>query len=384
MNSTINNISLDESEEDLDYESSDIQILINVFFLPIVSFIGFLLNLLCAFVYRNILKTQPENKMYNYLIVNSVSNSIAMLIDSFAPVALCGNSCNISHTYAAQVFYLYGFIYLADVFETFSSLIDIVITIDRYVTINNRMKFLKKINHKKIITTVFIFCFIYYIPFIAKKRISSIAKPLKETTKSQNLGSKIFSYITISSEFGKSDFGKYFIFIQIAISEVLLLCIMIGFNVQLAYSLKRKNHIKHVSEQLSLSRSCDIGDNCNEALNDGGKKHSIAPKNCDLKVTMMVISLSILTLLGNTPVIIVHTMTFFYNINHTIANTLLALSNLFTVISYALIIIVYYVFDMIFRHTLKQMMRNKLTDLLAKLFQSIYHRCFTKVDNTIC
>ena len=339
----------DEEDFDIRYESSELQILINVFFLPIVSFIGFLLNLLCAFVYLNILKTHPENKMYNYLVVNSISNSIAMLIDSFAPVALCGNSCNISHTYAAQVFYLYGFIYLADVFETFSSLIDIVITIDRYVTINNKMTFFKKISHRTIIASVFIFCFIYYIPFIAKKRISSIVQPLQHAALLQSLDSKFIRYITISSEFGKSLFGRYFIFAQLTVSEIFIMLVMICFNVRLACSLSRQNRLYSIlTKRTSLSRRHEM-----TTYNDLRKK----TKN-DLKITLMVICLTVMTMLGNSPIVIVHTLTFFYEIDHMLVNNLLALTNLITVLSYALIIIVFYTFDNMFRHVLLMLIKG--------------------------
>lgn len=211
------------NSENLGNENS-IQLIINVFILPLVSTIGFLLNLLCVIVY---FRLKENELLYKYLFVNSISNSIAMLIDALAPIALCGTHCQISQTYVAQLFYLYGFIYFADVFETFSALIDLIITIDRYFQVENKLKSFRKIRYQIVLIVLFLICLLFYLPFILKKKIikkTEFVYSRNEYEKSENTS----FYSLVPSDFGRTQFGIIFVLIQLIFSELVILCLMIS------------------------------------------------------------------------------------------------------------------------------------------------------------
>ncbi|CAF0999487.1 unnamed protein product [Brachionus calyciflorus] len=341
--------------------SNSLQLFINIYLLPVVSLIGFFLNVICVLVYRKILRKKPEI-LYKYLYINSISNSLAMFIDMFAPMALCGNDCKISQTYSAQFFYLYGFIYLADVFETFSSLIDIILTIDRYDQLTNKLRFLRKVSYKLIILFLFLISLIYYIPFILKKKIVQLSYP--ENEKCFNTSEEV--YILAQSNFGKSKFGIYFILIQLILSEVFVLCIMIIFNVLLLISLNRHIYLTSIENKRLYSRVLfsirEMADGNISMEDDCLIRNSISLQNqnrSNFRLTLMIISMSILNLFGNSPIVILYTIGIFYSIDPVLNNNLVALSNLLAVFTFTCYIFVYYYFNNLFRASLKNMMLFK-------------------------
>jgi hypothetical protein len=252
------------NQTDQDYQ------LISKYFLPIISLLGFLFNLICILVFKQIIsnKNVKYNILYKYLLIASISNSITMLIDTlYWPMIQFANN-----EYITQVIHLYGFIYLTDVLETFSSMIDIIIAIDRYATISRNFLILKKINYKIISLFLLFVTFIYYIPFLLKKKIAFKRISILNINNSCNYS--IIYYETVPSEFGSSKFGIFFIFFQMLISEILVLVIMIGINVQLAIYILKK------SKEIKLKRS----------LKDRESSFMIRKQNNDnqLRVTLMV------------------------------------------------------------------------------------------------
>lgn len=328
------------------------QIIINLFLLPLISSIGFLLNFLCVLVYWRILRVNND-VLYKYLCINSISNSIAMLIDTFSPLALCGDNCRISQTYSAQLFYLYGFIYFADAFETFSSLIDIVLTVDRFAKVSNRLKNFRKISYKIIIFILLLISLLYYIPFILKKEIVSSSIVINNVTYGV--------YRLAPSEFGKTKFGLFFILIQLILSEVFVLVVMINFNVLLLFSLKDniypiKKENKRLMNDLTSCNKNDESLNENQLFAQNNSLQEQKQNKTDYKVTLMIISMSVLNLLGNSPSVIIYTISIFYTIEPALINNLLALSNLSTVLTFTCYIFVFYYFNRIFRNTLRTML----------------------------
>ena len=332
--------------------------LISKYFLPVISLLGFLFNFICILVFRQIISNRNVKYkiLYKYLLIASISNSIAMLIDTiYWPLMQYAND-----EYITQVIYLYGFIYLTDVLETFSSMIDIIIAIDRYATISKNFLILKRINYKIISIFLLFATSIYYIPFLVKKQITLRKKA------NDGINNSIIYYETVSSNFGSSKFGSFFIFFQMFISEILVLFIMIGINIQLAIYIFKK------SKTIKLRRN-----SANQASLTKQKSYKIKKQKSSnqLRVTLMVffiislfillllfifylfkiITLSIITLVGNFPIIIIYTITIFFKMDQIPRNNLIyAISNLFTVIAFGFIIFIYYYFDVLFKKTLKQ------------------------------
>ena len=446
------------------------EVVVNLLLFPLISVIGFFFNLICIIVYWKIIRenrkkraavlargakisraSQHNDDLYMYLITSSISITIGMFIDIFAPLALCHiEFCRLSKTYFAQIYYLFGYIYLADVFETFSSLIDVVITIDRYAIIFDRFKFMrKKFNYIRILVVLFLICTLYYVPFILRKKIVSIRKNVfikldevntmaEHTTSLANnyhhhTMSQIRSiehYTIIDSEFGTKKLSKLFLILQLFISELLVFIIMITFNILLAFSFREPHYIQRSysnalrrsnSSSVSLAKrnvakatdspnnwterrdkvfenllpekeqplsdqpsnvtdspsGCTTAENGLKAVQDSGdlSSNSVArayqcsfigknrTKNFNLKeynLTLMIITMSIVNLLGNSPLVIVFSLNFFFNMdNSVVINNLYILSNLSTLITYSVLIFIYYYFNSLFRETLNGLIFKK-------------------------
>lgn len=319
-----------------------------------VSLVGFILNFTCVIVYRKILN-QTTNVLYKYLYVNSISNSLAMVIEIFSPIAFCGRDCELNKTFFAQFYHLYGLVYSVDVLKTFSSLIDIILTIDRYDKITSRLKYFRKVSFKLNVIILFIISVIYYIPFILKKKITSVSFPLNEMcfNTTQNV------YVLTKSDFGNTKFTVYFILIQLVISELLILCIMILFNVLLLFSYD-KHYMKKKSSSNGLA-SMPLRSPKTDSENGDVIKISFTSsfkEKLNFSLTLMVISTSVLNLIGNSPIVILYTFSIFYKIDPMFNNNLSALSNLTALFSFTLYIFVYYYFDKLFRTTLRKIFKN--------------------------
>ena len=327
-----------------------IQIFVNVYIFPMASLIGFILNFTCVVVYHKILN-QTTNVLYKYLFINSISNSLAMIIELFSPIAFCGPNCKIDKTYFAQFYYLYGLIYSVDVLKTFSSLIEIILTIDRYDKITKRLKYFRKTSFEFNVIVMFLISAVFYIPFILKKKIIPISQPLNELC--FNTTERV--YVLTKSNFGSTSFAIYFILFQLVISELLILCIMISFNILLLVS-----YDKHFKFKSSYKFNCPKSSK-NTAENENLMQTSLSlifKRRLNFRLTLMVVFTLTLNLLGNSPIVILYTFSIFYKIDPMLNKNLIALSNLIALFCFTLYIFVFYYFDKLFRKTLNTIFTN--------------------------
>lgn len=352
---------------------SSLEIIVNIFMLPFISVIGLLLNVLCSLVFWKIIKTNHK-RLYKYLFLSSIVNSLAMLVDALAVMPLCGDSCLISRTYFSQAFYVYGFIYLADVLETYTCLIDIVIALDHYSELSNRMRFIKKRSYKLIGAFLMLLCIVFYVPFILKKKIV-----FDESNK---------KYTLATSDFGKNKFWISFIIVQLVISELLLLVVMITCNLLLVFSLRNSLYFEQrestssassrmtlESNRCFLNKSSDhsnstsvdpssetskfsIGSAANQLVVIKRRKMSEYKHRNEFKCTLMIICMSLIIFLSNTPTVAVHTIELlFFKLDPVLVNKLNAVSNLLIVASYTFYIFVFCYFNSVFRKALYGMLK---------------------------
>jgi hypothetical protein len=203
---------------------------------------------------------------------------------------------------------------------------------------------------------------VYYLPFVWKKKITKLSYPHNE--KCFNTTENVF--ILAPSDFGKTKLARYFILIQLILSEVFVLSIVIIFNTLLLISLRKhicwsKKENKCLSINLSNpKKECDRGDIDGE--NDSFLKTNLSTQNRNksiFRLSRMIISLSVLSLLGNTPIVVLYTISLFYTIDPVLNNNLVTLSNLSTVLTFTCFIFVYYYFNKLFRNTFKHLFSFK-------------------------
>ena len=164
-------------------------------------------------------------------------------------------------------------------------------------------------------------------------------------------------YAVLTSEFGKSKFWVFFILGQLVISELVVLVVMITYNGMLLCSLKH-----HYKADKSLRK---------RSLNSEYRstKH-------ELRVAVMVITMSLVALLSNSPTVFIHTIELiFYKLEATLVAKLNALSNLLVVASYTAYIFVFYHFNILFRHTLREMIASACACVRCCCRPPRHHSC---------
>ena len=110
----------------------------NVYLLPVICVFGILTSILSIIVLAKINKFN-EN-VYLYMMIDSVANLIFLLTQVPIAVLRCGILCPYAYTYGAKVFELYIYLYVGYVVVTFSALVDISVSIDRFLSFNVKRK----------------------------------------------------------------------------------------------------------------------------------------------------------------------------------------------------------------------------------------------------
>ncbi len=115
-------------------------IFIYYYILPFVSLTGLILEMISLIVFIKIINSNSSSvkltSIYKYLFAYSLSDSISLIILSFIGISKCGSHCDgLDTSQLAKKYQLYFYLFLNNLFGTFSELIEFKIAFDRYLTI---------------------------------------------------------------------------------------------------------------------------------------------------------------------------------------------------------------------------------------------------------
>lgn len=143
------------------------------FTIPIISLIGFLLNMLCFVVFMSS-KFKLKSKL-KYLITKVIVDMIFCSFGMGFQNDLCIENCRTNNTLSFQIFKLYIFRFLGDSLYVCSGFIEICLTYDRYLILINKKNWLnKEVNFKYIIITCFSVSTCIFMPDLFSRRIVNI------------------------------------------------------------------------------------------------------------------------------------------------------------------------------------------------------------------
>lgn len=204
-------------------------------FLPFIHLIGFICNVICARVFAS---NKFKHNIYRYLTANSIFDALFLATLIMAPVTQCHTLCKgWLNDYFLKLYKKYGALYVCRALDLVSSLINVAIVIDRYLTISK-----KKFKHEKFIFVIVMFGFnvFSFILFIPNSMYHDIIKVNQTIIDAFNNTCYEESFITKESELSKNVKLKYFFFtLQYSVSLIGLL-IVATFNVLLLYRLKKQ------------------------------------------------------------------------------------------------------------------------------------------------
>lgn len=252
---------------------------------PIISAIGFILNVLSLLVILHF-KSNHINQL-KYLNIKLALEAVACLFGiGFQNSILCllekyvmtNYTCDSTSSYALMMFKLYGqklflfYLYVLD------GAIEIYLTLDRLVIFKNRMNiFSDKKNFKYILTITFVGLFIICLPFAFSYEI----KQMPNVTG---------SYQMIESKFGKTPFCSIYILLVLGSANILTLIILIPATFLVAFEFNRFI----ASKRIILNRFQSVTEQSPSQMTE---YREFKRKKAQLKIMCMTFALSFIFLL---------------------------------------------------------------------------------------
>lgn len=154
-----------------------IQDILSTFILPIICYISLFSNILNIVV---LFCLESKRKIYKYMLLKSIINSIYLFACSFIFLFKCGQFCNdLKHYYLVKWYQLYIFNYLTSCLGLLDLFIELIICFSRYAVISNeyyvkdRNKKMKRVGDC-VIFILITFTLLFYIPNIINYSIIPI------------------------------------------------------------------------------------------------------------------------------------------------------------------------------------------------------------------
>jgi hypothetical protein len=127
-----------KNDEDFRLEFVQLKFLIDIILIPLLSFIGFLLQFSIIYTVNKNSKELKDN-FYFYIRVNSGFNCLFSFLNIINMISLCYSEnlfcSSVRKSYFAQYFKLFILGYISNVIKMLLNLSDILITVHRYMRI---------------------------------------------------------------------------------------------------------------------------------------------------------------------------------------------------------------------------------------------------------
>lgn len=145
------------------------------FVAPIICIVSFILNL----VNINVLnRMRQASKVYYYMYIKAIVNTLYLLISIFVFIIKCGKFCDIEDTYFSKLYHLYFFIYLISCLGLFDLFIEISISLNRFFTITNKFfqnhHIKDNFNSNMILLFLLFYSFLFHIPYLFAYQITEV------------------------------------------------------------------------------------------------------------------------------------------------------------------------------------------------------------------
>lgn len=320
------------------------------YIIPIVSAIGFILNLLNFLVFSS---SSLKELLYKYLKMESLNILLDLLISSFKPIYDC-KTCKISQTYIAQIYFIGLIDFGSSVLELSASFNRIISTFCCLMLIKNKLKKFRALSifnyYKAINVIIFLtssFIFLYKIFLLDIVHEVSIEPESNKIRKKFFLKPSKFSATILKPILEMSTFF---------LRDCFNLTISIILNIFILNNLKI-----NLSKKIILSKS--IRSNV-ESVMESGKSHdkefqksvNVNIKKCEKKQTIMMVISCFVYIIGRVPFFIFVVISYFYKIEK--SQTFLKIAVLCLYISYTLNFFLYYLSNKRYKKQLKKIFSN--------------------------
>ena len=352
------------------------------YLLPIISFIGFVLEIISTLTFIKIVKNNHTD-IYKYLLAYSVSDAMALFIHCFIGVFKCGVHCNIEHSLAAKIYEFYIYLFIGNIFNTLSVFIDLKISLDRYLLISQKSNArLNKPSRPKLTITIFsALSILLNIPYLF---IYEIDKTENVSILANNSTKTSYEFrVELSDKFNSNMQVNMMAIVGISKDFVLLFLVFtINFMMTIAFRQrfkKRQNFMKresvsHIPTFKNEEKHMINEENANSVVTV--EKHETNAQvmvnkfvksskntklmnnyNTERRVTLMILFLCLIFLLGHIPEMLYKLKSSLHNnyklINFNYLPFFLIFANFMSFSTRGLNFFVYFLFNLVFRKALK-------------------------------
>jgi hypothetical protein len=146
-----------------------------LYIIPIVCVFGVLLNLMCSIVFMNkkLMFESSMKKVYRYFLFKTYSDLVLLLVSTLTPIIIC-QFCSFAGTILPSILNLYVANFTTNISHLTSSLIEILIVLDRLAIISKSMRFINNIKLKYSIVGIVLFSVFIHSPKLFSLRVAQI------------------------------------------------------------------------------------------------------------------------------------------------------------------------------------------------------------------
>lgn len=268
------------------------------YLVTIINFFGSILNLFSAYIFKKILDSQIEQRnssfssnkrMYQYLFFKSISDSFSQIFMILSPFYFCEKFL-ISLTLVMNLWYIIFYWFIADCLTTVSGLLEIAATFDCYISINNRIKWIKE--KKSFLTILFLIYFLSFCYHLFYFFMLNITKRVELNSLNQTITKYSVEY-NFKTPFKELNYIESFF--RGFVVLFLLLIINLAILIELKKASKRKDEF-HSSSIRSVSSNTVTN---NKVIN----KRKLC-KSAERRKIMMIFTIFIIYFIGQTSYVI--------------------------------------------------------------------------------
>lgn len=222
---------------------------------PVVCMVGLCFSITSIAVFAKINLKKSSLKIYKYLLVYSVSDTVSLFISLFVGFARCGLHCgDLDQTYLVKFYEFFVYMYLGNVIYTFSALIDLTVAINRLIKISDR-KIRSRLTPLKLMLILFLASSVVNVPHLIVFNLKEINVTSNGHDDELNLTATDFlmpiqSFYTIEmNESSHADGWMNIMFtVLLFLKDLFLLIFLFSINLMMAFSLRYKMNRSRYSD----------------------------------------------------------------------------------------------------------------------------------------
>nr|QVK45840.1 G protein-coupled receptor [Proales similis] len=312
---------------------------------PVISLLGVIANFLCLLGFW---KLRLEHEIFMFMKLISLVDLFYLIFMALSFLPRCQPWCRFSDDYLVQLYLLTIDYYLTSCMAIFNILIDLTISVQRFLIVSN-VKVFEKLRFWRIVIPIGLVSLVYYTPELFTKRIVQVQ--LSDTERGAN--STRIGFALEPNAFGETQASRLILsmlgIIRGPVSLVILLIVNAGTIIQFRSLLERKKRLRGGGGASHSGQSTVTTNQTTEsALTESRARTKPSDSNTN-SLTLMTVCMSIGYIILSTP------YTIFYILSQFLSTQVVGMV-IFEIISTTLLFVYhgfhffyYYVFNRRFR-----------------------------------